>query len=246
MDNRLKKPLITVLLLATAAAAQARDQFGGFKEHIDPGGMKPFTRDLGSLLGAATFHSGRSLGFSGFDVGIRGGVMLRPSGGNRVLRNRNVGAFGLPWVQAEIGLPFQLDGYIRGVSFQGLTITGGGLRYGITKGSDKPFAPHFLAAAVAHAVTHQHFTASHVGANLIMSAGIPVVTPYAGVGFDRTRVVARASDLHPSLVGQAATTFESRFTAGVSVRPFPFIYLLGAYTLTHRQSGFDAGFGVRF
>ena len=237
--------LVSALFLAPVCFAQ--DPFGGFQEFVDRGSLKPFTRDLGSVLGAATFHNGRSLGFSGFDVGIRGGVQLSPSKGNQVLKRRGIKAFGLPWVQAEIGLPFRMDGYIRGISFQGVTIAGGGLRYGITKRGDQPWRPQLLVSGSAHSVAHRHFSASHSGANLVTSLGNPIVTTYIAVGLDRTRVVVRAVPaLDPTIVGRAETTLESRFTVGASVRPKAYLYLHGAFTLTHGEPGFDTGFGIRF
>ncbi|HVE11902.1 MAG TPA: hypothetical protein VNI01_00790, partial [Elusimicrobiota bacterium] len=134
----MKMTKLAVIIMFFSSAARASDQFGGFQEFVDRGSLKPFTRDLGSILGAASFHSGRSLGLTGFDIGARGGLQFKPSRGDTVLTGRGVKAFGLPWVQAEIGLPFSLDGFIRGISYQGLTIAGGGLRYSILKSADTP------------------------------------------------------------------------------------------------------------
>jgi len=238
--------LAALALLLPAAAFAGADQFGGFARYADSGSLKPFARDLGGILGAATFHSGRSLGFSGFDVGLRVGGQFHPSRGNSILRNEGVRLFGLPWVQAEIGMPFKLDGFIRGVSFQGLTIAGGGLRYGLYSKSDEPWSPQVLVSGVGHSVVHRDFSASHVGANLVASAGIPRVTPFAGVGFDRTRVVVRQSTLDPTLNGRVTETFESRFTLGARVKPYQFTYVSLAATLAHGQPGAEAGLGVRF
>jgi len=242
-----KNIVFSIVFALIASPVGAADQFGGFKAFVDRGSLKPFARDLGSLLGAATFHNGRSLGFSGFDVGVRGGLQLRPSAGNKVLRDRGVKEFGLPWVQAEIGLPFRIDGYIRGVSFQGITISGGGLRYGIRKSADKPLTPQFLIAWSGHSVTHRYFSASHFGLNLITSVMFKNITPYLGAGVDRTRVVVRTvPTLDPAMEGDSALVNEGRFTAGISIRPKAYLYLHGAFTYTHGTKGFDSGFGIRF
>lgn len=240
-----KRIFVLAMLLACAPAASA-DQYGGFQEFADSGSLKPFARDLGGLLGSATFHSGRSLGFSGFDVGGRAGMQFSPEKNDKILRNNAVRFFALPWVQAEIGMPFKLDGFVRGMSYQGLTIAGGGFRYGLLKVSDKPWAPQLLASGVAHSVVHQYFSATHFGANLVASMGIPVFTPYVGVGFDRTRLSVRSSTLDPSLNGSVVTTFEPRYTAGMQLRPWTFYYIHLAYVNMHRQSGAEAGMGVRF
>ena len=241
-----KLALAAAVLLLPAAARAGADQFGNFSRFADGGSLKPFTRDLGGILGAATFHSGRSLGFSGFDVGLRFGGQFYPSRGNRIMRDGGVRFFGLPWIQAEIGMPFKLDGFIRGVSYQGLTIAGGGVRYGLYSKSDEPWSPQVLLSGVGHSVVHRDFSASHAGANLVCSAGTPRFTPYAGVGFDRTRMVVRESTADPTLNGRVTETFESRYTLGARVKPYQFTYVSIAATLAHGQPGAEAGLGVRF
>jgi hypothetical protein len=238
---------IILFIFFGAQAANASDQFGRFQEFITRDSLKPFTKDLGSLLGAATFHNGRSLGLSGFDIGVRGGMQFQPEKGNAVLRNSGVAAFGLPWVQGEIGLPFSFDGYIRGISFQGLTIAGGGLRYGLTKKTDKPWKPQFLLSLSAHSVTHTHFSASHFGSNLVASMEKGKVRFFLGGGIDRTRVVVRSEPaLDATLTGERASVLEPRGTLGLAWRPKPYLYVHAAYTWTHGQSGLDSGVGIRF
>ncbi len=242
----MKALLAAVLLAAAAAPAFATaDPYAGFSQFADGGSLKPFTRDLGGLLGGATFHDGRSLGFSGFDVGARYSAQFAPSKGDSIMRNNGVKSFGLPWVQAEIGLPFKIDGFIRGISYQGLTVSGGGLRYGLYAPSDKPWTPQVLVSAVGDAVVHQDFSASHFGANLVGSIGTPFFLPYAGVGVDRTRLDARTTSV-ATLNGTSVTTTEARFTAGVRLKPYQFTYVNVAYVNAHGQSGAEAGLGVRF
>jgi len=238
--------LAAAVLLASSTAFAGADQFGGFARYADEGSLKPFARDLGGVLGAATFQSGRSLGLTGFDVGLRFGGQFYPSKGNNILRNNGVRVFGLPWIQAEVGMPFKISGFIRGVSYQGLTIAGGGLRYGLYATSDKPWAPQVLISAVAHSVVHSDFSASHAGANLVCSAGTPFFAPFAGVGLDRMRLVVRQSTLDPLLNGRVVNTLESRFTLGMRLTPYQFTYLNFAATLAHGQPGAEAGLGVRF
>jgi len=240
------KRLLLCLLAVFPAVPAGADVYGGFEEFADSGSLKPFARDLGGVLGSATFHGGRPLGFSGFDLSVRTGLQSYPDKNDRILRNKGVRAFGLPWVQAEIGLPYRCDGFIRGISYEGLTIAGGGLRYGLLKSSDKAWAPHLLVSAVAHSVVHQHFSASHVGGSLVYSMGTSFCTPYLGAGLDRTRLVARSSRLDPALNGSTVTVAESRFTAGLRLRPWNFVYLNAAYVLVHGHSGAEAGLGIRF
>lgn len=240
----MRKGLLLAALLAWAGPALA-DQYGGFEQYADAGSLKPFARDLGGVLGAASFHSGRILGFSGFDVGIKGGVQFRPERDDRILRGRGVKMFGLPWVQADVGMPY-IDGFVRGMSFEGLTIAGGGLRYSLLKVSDVPWTPQLLVSGVAHSVVHQHFSASHLGASLVASMGTAKFVPYIGAGVDRTRLVVRSSLADPTLNGNTVTAVGSRFTAGIRLRFWTFVYLNAAGTLLHGQPGAEVGAGVRF
>lgn len=242
----IKSRLALLCLLLTSAVPVRADQYGGFQQYADAGSLKPFARDLGAILGSATFHGGRSLGLSGMDVGLRAGMQFSPDKDDRILRNKGVRAFGLPWVQAEVGMPFRLDGFVRGVSYQGLTVAGGGLRYGLLKSTDKPWDPQFLISGVAHSVVHQHFSASHVGGNGVFSMGSSQYVPYIGAGVDRTRLVVRSSLADPTLNGSTVTTLTSRFTAGARFKPWTFVYFYVAYTLVNFRSGSEAGLGIRF
>lgn len=230
-------------------------QYDGFRSHADSGSLKPFCRDIGGILGSASFQSGRTLGFSGFDAGGRAAMQFRPDPNDRILRDHGVKAFYLPFVQAEIGMPKSLDGFIRGTSHNGLTIAGGGLRLGVIKGQDKPWSPQVLLVGVAHAAVHQDFSVTHFGGSLVGSMGTQAFLPYLGAGVDRTRLVVRNSLVDPALNGTAVTTVESRFTAGLRVKPFTrvgkspawnFFYMHAAYVLLHGRSGAEAGLGLRF
>jgi hypothetical protein len=234
-----------LLFLLSAGPCLAGEQFGGFREFVDGDSIRPFARDLGGVLGAAAFHTARPLGFSGFDVGAHGGMILSTDPADKVLRGAGRKAVAVPWVQGEIGLPF-FDGFIRGVSFQGLTIAGGGLRLGLNKGSDKPFSPRFLATCMAHSVVHRDFSASHAGADLVASFAAAWFTPYAAIGVDRTSVLVRASDRDSTLPGSNFVAYGARATAGFELRPYKYLYLQAAYTNVAGRNGVDTGLGVRF
>ncbi|MDD5629497.1 MAG: hypothetical protein PHU21_10565 [Elusimicrobia bacterium] len=255
------KTLILFVLASLAAVPARADRYSGFEQYADAGSLKPFARDLGGILGSATFHSARPLGFSGFDVGGHAGGQAYPSKGDTILRNKGVRVFGLPWVQAEIGMPYRIDGFIRGTSCDGLTIAGGGIRKGLYNASDKPWAPQLLISAVAHAVVYQSFSASHAGGSLVFSMGNAVFSPYLGAGLDHVRLQVRSAQ-DQSIVGTTVNTLESRFTAGAQLRPWnysvpgegenrrarplSFLYFHAAYILVHGQSGAECGLGMRF
>ncbi len=243
----MKIPALALVALLTAAPAWAGgDQFGGFEQFADAGSLKPFAKDLGGLLGSGTFHSGRILGYTGFDIGARGVVQFTPSKNNRIFRDKGVKNIVLPWVHVEIGMPLDFSGFVRGINYQGLTVAGGGLSYGIIKGSDKPWTPHLMVTAVANAAVHQHFSATHFGGTAVFSMGVPKFTPFIGGGVDRTKLVVRSSQADVTLNGKNVTALGPRGTAGVRFKPWTFIYINAAYVWLHGQSGAEAGLGLRF
>lgn len=252
--------LVSSVVLAAALCASAHaDQYGGFQQFADRGSLKPFARDLGSVMGSSSFHSGRPLGFSGFDVGFRGGMLFHPEKRDKVLRDNGIKGFGLPWVQAEVGLPYRWDVFIRAASFEGLTVSGGGLRWGIFKGGDKPWAFQLLVSGLGHAFVHTHFSGVHAGANIVASTGNEYVVFYTGPGFDWVRLVARSASpaaiVDSFAAGETVRTFEYRYTAGFKLKPFaavtsnkllPYLYLSAGYILTHGESGAESALGIRF
>ncbi len=240
----MKRSFAAAAALLMLSSLSFATEFGSFYNSATQADLKPFARDLGGLLGSDTFHTGRVLGFSGFDMGGHVAVQFLPDKNDAVMRADGRHPAILPWAQAEVGLPLKIDGFVRGTEYDGMTAVGGGLRYGLLKVSDEPWKPQILAAVVGNTATSQWFTADHLGASLVGSMGNQTITPYLGIGLDRTRVtVTSAANVAP---GTSVLTLEGRFTAGLQYRPWTFLYADAAYVLMHGQSGAEAGLGMRF
>jgi len=52
--------------------------------------------------------------------------------------------------------------------------------------------------------------------------------------------------LDPTLAGKEIKTLESRFNAGMQIRPWQFVYLNLAYAHLHGRGGAEGGLGIRF
>lgn len=231
------------LLLASPSHA---DPFSEFQSRVRNEYVKPFALDLGGVLGGASAHTGRTIGFPGFWAGVVASVQTRPDRDDRVLRDAGVSAFGLPMVEVGVGLPFKVDVIVHGVTAKGLSVYGGGLRYGLYR-TDlvDSFMPNLSISAFGNKVNHAYFSASHGSANAAATWNLPIVKPYFLAGFDVTEVKVGAATA-PGVAGTKATARGSRFSAGADVRPFPFVSLRGAYTIRHGIPGFDAGLGIQF
>ncbi len=238
------KPLLA-LLVALAAPASA-NPLQDFQSRARPELLAPFARDLGGVLGGASAHNGRTIGFPGFWAGAVASVQTRPEKDNLILRNAGVKAFGLPMLEVGVGLPLKIDVIAHGLKAYGATVVGGGVRYGVYR-TDlvDTFLPNVSVSAFGDRVTHDAFTATHGALNAAATWNLPILKPFFLAGFDVTEVkVERATAV--GTLGAKATGRGSRFTAGLGITPFPFLDFRAAYTLRHGIPGFDLGLGVKF
>ncbi len=232
--------ILAALLVLWGVCGVSAAEYEGFQT-IGVTALKPFARDLGGLLGSGSNQTARSLGFSGFDVGVRTAAQLKPSHNNTALKKNSVFGFGV--VQAEIGMPYRIDGFVRGGSYEGLTVAGGGLRYGLWNISDAKYKINAMLVVMANMATHRYFYALHINSSLVCSMNMPVVSPYLGAGFDSTRLEAQA--VASPAAGMGVSVLEPRFTAGLRVK-LDLGYLSAGATYTHDSLLFNASTGIRF
>ena len=233
------------LLLSLPALAQA-SPLSEFESRARNELIKPFALDLGGVLGASSFPPGRALGFPGFEVGVVGATQFRPDRDDLILRNAGVKAFGLPLIHAAVGLPFRIDLVAHGVSAQGASIFGGGVRCGLFKsGLLTKFLPSVGVSAFGDKVNHGAFNAVHYAFNASAVWNLPFVEPFFGAGLDTTKVTVGAAAV-PGVAGLSATATGSRITAGADVKPFPMVRLRAAYMLLHGIPGALFHIGIKF
>lgn len=242
----MKTTLALFAVLACVTSSAHADPFADFQSRIQNEYVKPFALDLGGVLGGASAHTGRALGMPGFWAGAVAAVQLRPDKDDRVLRDAGVKAFGVPMIEVGVGLPLKIDVIVHGISGGGISIYGGGLRYGLYR-TDlvDSFLPNVSISAFGDKVNHRYFNATHGSLNAVATWNLPIVKPYFLAGFDVTEVKVGAATT-AGVTGVKATARGSRFSAGVDLHPLPFISLRGAYTLRHGIPGFDLGLGAQF
>jgi hypothetical protein len=245
----MKKLMLSLCLLPLLAAAAHADPFEDFKTQIVAQGealLTPFAEDLGGLIGANDFNSGRSLGFPGFEAGLAATVQAKPSPNNRLLRDAGVDAFGVAMLHGGVALPLiGADVMVRGVGYSGFSIVGGGLRYGLLKsGTLTKFIPDVSVSAYYDVISYDYFKGSHMSLDASASFDIPVIKPYVGVGIDRTKLEIK--NVSTLLNGTDASISKPRYTVGVRLSPLPLLYVYGAYNILHGQTGYSIGAGAKF
>lgn len=236
--------LFPVFLLALAVPAHA-GMAGDFESRVRSEYLKPFALDLGGVLGAASVDTGRSWGFPGFEAGVISGLQFRPDRENRILRDSGVKAFGMPLLQVGVGLPFNTGVVAHGLKAGGVSVVGGGVRWSL-------FKPPVIGAALPTAgvsffydsIKHDAFSGQHYAANASVGWALPLVTPFADVGYDVTKIKVERSSI--GIGGQSAWARGARFGAGVDVTPFPLLRIRAAYQILHGIPGATLGLLFKF
>ncbi len=238
--------LLLLAALSLSPVLAAATPFSEFEGRVRADLIKPFALDLGGVLGATGFHTGRPLGFPGFEVGFVGATQFRPDKDDRILRDAGVKAFGLPLLHVGVGLPMNFDVVAHGLSVQGASIFGGGVRYGLFKsGLLTKFLPSVGVSVFADKVNHAAFSATHYAANASAMWDLPVVAPFVGFGYDQTKVSVGAATF-AGVTGLSETAKGTRLTAGADLTPLPFARIRAAYMLLHGVPGATISLGVKF
>lgn len=247
--------LLAVLVSCTSGAF-ARNIWDDFSAHVTEQNVRPFTKDLGGLIGSGTYTTGRVLGWGGFQIGPRGSMIFKMSEANgdnhadkqkTALGDRDdVGTVFYPWLQADIGLPFRIDGFIRASSYQGMTIAGGGIRWGITQPNEMLGSLQPMLVVAAHSASARDFSATHYNASLVLSMKIKYFVPYIGGGVDYTTLHIHDAVLSPALEGTNEYAATARGTVGMNFKLPSYLDLSLAANYAHYGLGAEASLSVRF
>lgn len=235
---------------------QARNVWNDFGENVNQANVRSFAKDLGGLMGAGTYTTGRILGWGGFQIGPRANMIFKMSKANgedhatqqqTALGHRDdVGAIFYPWLQADIGMPGRIDGFIRASSYEGLTIAGGGLRWGITRPNELLGSLQPMLVVAAHSASSRDFSAVHYNASLVLSAKFKYFVPYIGGGVDYTTLNINSAINAPELVGEREYAATARATAGFNFKLPSYLDLSLAANYAHYGLGAEASFTIRF
>ncbi|WP_428055604.1 hypothetical protein [Candidatus Avelusimicrobium alvi] len=243
-------------LLVLSTGASARNIWDDFGDNVTRENVRAFTKDLGGLIGSGTYTTGRVLGWGGFQIGPRASMVFKMSQGNgedratkqhTALGDRDeVGSVVYPWLQADIGMPFRIDGFIRASSYQGLTIAGGGLRWGITRPNEMLGSFQPMLVVSAHSASARDFSATHYNASLVLSMKFKYFVPYIGGGVDYTTLNINQASLVPALEGEREHAATARATAGFNFKLPSYMDLSLAANYAYYGLGAEASLSLRF
>ena len=251
----MKKLLFLLAFVLLSTGSFARNIWDDFSQNVTENNVRAFTKDLGGLIGSGTYTTGRVLGWGGFQIGPRGSMIFKMSKGSgatsaeknhTALGDRNkVGKVFYPWLQADIGLPFRIDGFIRASSYEGMTIAGGGLRWGITQPNEMMGSFQPMLVVAAHSASARDFAASHYNASLVLSMKFKYFVPYVGGGVDYTTLHVN-SVAATELAGENEYAATARGTVGFNFKLPSYLDLSLAANYAHYGLGAEASLSVRF
>ncbi|ACC98291.1 hypothetical protein Emin_0736 [Elusimicrobium minutum Pei191] len=237
--------IILNLILVFSINAFCKASYDDFAANVTKDNLKYFAKDIGGLIGSSTFTTGRVLGWGGFQVGPRASMWFEPHKNNTALGGpKNVGSMVMPWIQADIGMPFRIDGFIRAGSYNGLTAAGGGLRWGILRPVQNEWSFQTMIVLAANAGVADSFSVAHYQGALVLSMTMKHFTPYISAGVDSTKVTIQHEG--NALNGTHETVFTPRYTAGLNFKLPLYLDLSLAGNWANYGPGAEASFSLRF
>lgn len=225
--------LCSIFVLTVSATASSNIS-NDFRDHYSASSnLAAYNKDINTLIGLADFHTGKATSFPGFDIGATFTTVKVSKDNNISSENYLMTGF----LTAETYVPVVgVTVALRGTGFNGFESIGGGLKYSY----DFLDIAHLSLAGFYDRAKTDYYTTDHYSASAVVSASLPIVTPYIGLGYDY-------GDFSVRRIGNRFTSDGSmRYTAGVNLHPFPFIYVFGAYTKTSGNQGFNGGLGFNF
>ncbi|MBN1349927.1 hypothetical protein JXJ21_11000 [candidate division KSB1 bacterium] len=268
--------LVSILALAGSGLAQVKmglqDYYTATADGKSPeqnleDNVMPLLRVFGYYSGGGLYHTAKTHGMLGFDVGIRA-IAIKVGDDLKTGWTGSVGQSGgplgdqdyiaLPMIQASLGLPLNLEATARFFSYpigeaadgtkDNFTLAGIGLKYGLVQ--NMLFPRVMIMGSYHKLMVPEEFDFADVSTfsmDLVVSKGIPMVaTFYGGVGFDNTTMKVEFDLPGGTTFGEEYKTGAMfRGVVGVKFDFIPMMYLNVDYNFGKNQ-GIVAGLGLSF
>lgn len=240
----MKKLLSVCAVLCFAVVSVFANPFDKFNDVMDSVSssqakeyLEDLAKDMGSVMTGSNFGISSSLGFASLDVSIK---LNTVNVNNEIMREEGTSQLYMPIVLASFGLFAGFDVIAKYGYFYDSNLYGAGLRYLVYE-SPTYFLPSVTVQGI-YSVLNVSSGDNKVDNNNIALAAvatfpIPYVTPYIGVGFDRTKTEAKSSNYE----GMSAQADRMAYSLGVSVS---ILMLNGSVGVTYRDGVPNYTFGV--
>jgi len=209
--------------------------------------VEPIIQAFGIGVTGGLYHTADTHDLLGLDFGFKLVTVIIPESESPLHDTSNVSLFVAPIIQASLGLPMDFEVMARGLGFKyedkNITLIGVGVRKNFKSHIPIPMFPDVSAGIAYHKFEAGDILSSnHLSLNLAVSKKLSFLvfslTPYAGVGWDRTSMnftytwEEAGNPLSPQNIDKTFNVNTTRLTLGLDVSPFPFVHVYGDYNIS--------------
>ncbi|MCR4662740.1 MAG: hypothetical protein K5622_02485 [Endomicrobiaceae bacterium] len=204
-------------LVSVNVFANPLDKFNFVMDNVSSSTAKKYLEnlatDMGSIMTGSNYGINATLGFANLDVSLK---LNAVNVDNEIMRAEGTSQVYMPMLVAAFGLFSGIDVIAKYGYFYDSSLYGAGLRYKLYE-SATYFLPSVTVQGI-YSILNIDSSGNKVDNNNIALAAvasfpIPYVTPYVGIGFDRTKSEAKSSTKE----GLSAQADNMGYSLGVSV-----------------------------
>lgn len=197
----MKKILSVCAVLCFASTIVLAGPFGKFNEVLDSVSeeqaqkyLNNLASDLGNIMTGGSFSAAAAFGVSGIDVHLK---INYNKISNEIMEAEGINELYVPMLTGGIRLSDQLDILAKYGYLQDTNIYGGGLRLLVFEGRDfviPSISVHGMYTILNSDDGENKLDGNNLGLGAVATFNLPIVTPYIGVGWDKTMAKPKSSN----------------------------------------------------
>ncbi len=197
----MKKILSVCAVLCFASTIVLAGPFSKFNEVLDGVSdeqaqkyLNNLSSDLGNIMTGGSFSASAAFGVSGIDVHLK---INYNKISNEIMEAEGINELYVPMLTGGIKLSDQLDVLAKYGYLQDANIYGGGLRLLLFEGRDfviPSISVHGMYTLIKADDGENKLDGNNLGLGAVATFNLPIVTPYVGIGWDKTKISPKSSN----------------------------------------------------
>ena len=197
----MKKILSVCAVLCFASTIVLAGPFSKFNEVLDGVSdeqaqkyLNNLSSDLGNIMTGGSFSASAAFGVSGIDVHLK---INYNKISNEIMEAEGINELYVPMLTGGIKLSDQLDVLAKYGYLQDANIYGGGLRLLLFEGRDfviPSISVHGMYTLIKADDGENKLDGNNLGLGTVATFNLPIVTPYVGIGWDKTKISPKSSN----------------------------------------------------